>query len=197
MTSTKGTVFFFFPRKSLGGTHSLTLGTFRFFFFPCFGKKKKQAFFFFFPGKVCKPLTQLRDGKPPKKGQKRTKTAPFVQFQIFSLLFFFFPKIWIKILFFFFSQEKFTRHSLTRFQRAEKKKNSAGKKKNTIFTHSLVFSRKVANFKLFRVKKKIRYLWPDIKQKEIKLGPHKEPLKMVHLRGIKTFRGSKMSKNQR
>ena len=68
--STKGTVFFF-PRKSLTPTHSLVFREFSFFFFSGFLEEKKTDVFFFFPGKVCKPLTRLRDGQPPKKGQKR------------------------------------------------------------------------------------------------------------------------------
>ena len=97
----KGTVFFF-PRKSLGGTHSLVLG----------------LFCFFFPG------------YPEKKNN---------------------PKFGPNVFFFFLLQEKFTRQSLTRFERPEKK-NSPGKK-NSIFTHSLEKPQKCANFKLFRGKK--------------------------------------------
>ena len=67
LITTKGIVFF--SRKRLGGTHSLTLGNFCFYFFRVLEKKKQAVFFF--PGKVCMPLTQLRDGQPPKKGQKR------------------------------------------------------------------------------------------------------------------------------
>ena len=123
----------FFPGKSLPPlTHSFW-EIFVLFFFPFQEKKKKHLVFFFFPEKVCKPLTQLWDGQPPKKGQNRLKIALFVDFQIFSLFFFFLPK-WATFLFFFFSQKKFARHSLTRFQEAEKK-NSAGKKKHNF--HSL------------------------------------------------------------
>ena len=45
------------------------------------------------------------------------------------------------------------------------------------------------------MKSKKLFLGEDIKQKEIKLGPQMEPLKMVQLRGIKKFRGSKMSRD--
>ena len=65
------------------------------------------------------------------------------------------PKFGPNVVFFFLLQEKFTRHSLTRFERPEKK-NSPGKK-NSIFTHSLEKPQKRENFKLFPVKK-IRYL---------------------------------------
>ena len=78
--------------------------------------------------------------------------APFVEFQFFSL-FFFFPKTWIKILFFF-SQEKFTRHSLTRFQRAETKKKQHRKKKKHHFYSLTRFSTKSCKFQSFPGKKK-------------------------------------------
>ena len=60
-------------------------------------------------------------------------------------------------MFFFFPQEKFKgTHSLK--IRGRKKKNSVGKKKNSIFTHSLDFCPKVVKNKLFQGNKKIRYL---------------------------------------
>ena len=123
----KGIVFFF-PGKDWGVlTHSLW-AIFVFFFRVL---EKKNKLFFFFPGKVCMPLTQLRDGKLQKKvknGKKRHLLSNF----IFFSLFFFFP---VKSCFFF-SQEKFTRHSLTRFQRAGKKKQRRKKKTPFLLTHS-------------------------------------------------------------
>ena len=68
--------------------------------------------------------------------------------------FFFFPQKFWEIFCFFFSMEKFTPHSLTRFQNRWKKKNRVGKKKNSIFTHWLDFCQKVVKIKLFRGKKK-------------------------------------------
>ena len=117
----------------MGGTHSLTLGNFC-FFFSVFWKKKKTSCFFFFPGKVCMPLTQLRDGKLQKKvknGKKRHLLSNF----IFFVVFFFFP---VKSCFFFFFPRKSlpVTHSLD--FRGREKKNSVGKKKKTPFllTHS-------------------------------------------------------------
>ena len=75
-------------------------------------------------------------------------------------LFFFFPTFFQLFLFFFFPRKSLkSTHSLDFLGR--KKKNSSGKKKNTIFTHSVDFCPKSANFKLFRGNKKIRYLWLD------------------------------------
>ena len=72
-------------------------------------------------------------------------------------------------LVFFFSQKKFKVHSLTQKLGSEKKKKQLRKKKkNTFFTHSLEKPRKVVKNKLFRGKKKIRYLWGY----GIKLGQH-------------------------
>ena len=128
----------FFFRGKVWGVLTHSLWALFVFFFSVFWKKKKQAVFFF-PGKVCKPLTQLRDGKPPKKGQKRTKTAPFVEFQIFSLLFFF-PKIWIKILFFFFPGKVHTplTHSISE---GGKKKTAPEKKKHNFYSLTRFFTK--------------------------------------------------------
>ena len=86
-----------------------------------------------------------------KKGPKRSKKGKLFGFSNFGGVFYFFPKNFENGLFFFFL-EKFTLHSLTHFQRAEKK-NSTGKKNNTIFTHSLDFCPKVVKNKLFQGKK--------------------------------------------
>ena len=73
------------------------------------------------------------------------------------LRFFIFSFFRVKKTFFFFT-EKFTlRLTHSFFQKAEKKK-TALEKKNTIFTHSLDFSRKVVKNELFQGNKKIRYL---------------------------------------
>ena len=70
---------------------------------------------------------------------------------------FFSQKIGPKVFFFFLLQEKFTRHSLTRFQRPEKKKQP--RKKKTAF--SLTHSKNHKNVQIlnFSGEKKIRYLW--------------------------------------
>ena len=120
---------FLFPRKRLGGTHSLDLGNFCFFLFPDFGKKKTSCFFF------------------PRK-----------RLQAFRC-YFFFPKKIPKLCFFSFPRKRLhVTHSLE-FQ-GRKKKTAPEKKKNSIFTHSLDFPQKSANFNLFRGNKKIRYLCP-------------------------------------
>ena len=60
-----------------------------------------------------------------------------------------------------FFQGKFEPYTHTQFQREEKK--PAQEKKNTIFTNTPDFFKKVAIFKLFPGKKKIRYLWVGVK----------------------------------
>ena len=73
-------------------------------------------------------------------------------------LFFFFPTFFQLFLFFFFPRKSLkSTHSLDFLGR--KKKKTAAEKKNTIFTHSVDFCPKSANFKLFRGNKKIRSLW--------------------------------------
>ena len=151
-TYTKGTVFFFFTRKSLEGTHTLVLGIFCFFFFSVNSTKKKTNCFFFFPRKSLHATHSTEKIQLAKKGKKRQKNGIFCpkngifcRFSVFSLFFFFsYQK-----LFFFFSLEKFTHYSLTRFSEAvKKKKTGPEKKKNTIFTHSLVYRQnpKILNF---------------------------------------------------
>ena len=61
--------------------------------------------------------------------------ALFVEFRFFSL--FFFPKKFPKILFFFFSQEKITRHSLTQISGPGKKNTAPEKKTSFLLTHSI------------------------------------------------------------
>ena len=72
---------YFFPRKSLGGTHSLTLGN---FFFRVRGEKKNKLFFrknwtkfcfFFAPGKVYPSLTHSISEGGRKKNSAGKKTA--------------------------------------------------------------------------------------------------------------------------
>ena len=64
----KGTVFFF-PRKSLHGTHSLEFGI---FFFSTFRKKQyTNYFFFFFPRKSLEATHSIFFGYLQKKVQKR------------------------------------------------------------------------------------------------------------------------------
>ena len=59
-------------------------------------------------------------------------------------------------MFFFFSQEKFEPYTHTQFQRAEKK--TGQEKKNTIFTNTHDFFKKVVIFKLFLGKKYGTYI---------------------------------------
>ena len=86
-----------------------------------------------------------------KKGPKRSKKGKLFGFSNFGGVFYFFPKNFENGLFFFFL-EKFTLHSLTHFQRAEKK-NSTGKKKHHF--HSLTrFLPKSSQKQTFPGKKK-------------------------------------------
>ena len=133
--------YFFFTRNSLPPlTHSI-FKNFVFYFFT-FWKKKYKLFFFF--RKSLQATHSPEERIPTKKGPKHVF---FVIFSHFGCFFFH------QHFLFFFSQEKFTTHSLTPLQEAEKKK-TAGEKKNTIFTHSVDFCPKCAKIKLFRVKKK-------------------------------------------
>ena len=142
---------FFFTRKSLEGTHTLVLGIFCFFFFPSTVQKKKTNCFFFFPRKSLHATHSTEKIQLAKKGKKRQKNGIFCpkngifcRFSVFSLFFFF---SYQKLFFFFPRKSLPTTHSLD-FQRPEKKKNRAGKKKNTFFTHSLVYHQnpKILNF---------------------------------------------------
>ena len=129
--------YFFFPRKSLGGTHSLNLGNFC-FFFPILEKKNK-LFFFSQEKFACHSLSweTVNLQKKVKTGKKWHFLSKFIFFRCF-----FFPQKFLPNSVFFFSQEKFTRHSLTRFSGPEKK-NSPGKKKTPFsLTHSF-FHQKV------------------------------------------------------
>ena len=120
---------FLFSRKSSPLTHSLNSENFVFFLFPFFRKKKTVL------GKVCKPLTRQKNWMSPKKGQKRSKKGKKCSFSHFGRVFFSFKKVcFFLLLLFFFFLEKFTLHSLTHFQRAEKKK-STEKKTHFSLTH--------------------------------------------------------------
>ena len=91
-----------------------------------------------------------------KKGPKRSKKGKLFGFSNFGGVFYFFPKNFENGLFFFFL-EKFTLHSLTHFQRAEKKKQRWKKKTPFSLTHSIFaekwskmnFSRKIKRYGTF------------------------------------------------
>ena len=127
----------FFPRKRLGGTHSLDLGNFCFFLFPDFGKKKSC---FFSQEKIAShSLTRMTVDlqKKVKTGKKWHFLSNFGFFRCY----FFFPKNFPK--FCFFSQEKITRHSLTRISGPEKKQP---RKKKQHFYSLTRFSPKKCKF---------------------------------------------------
>ena len=107
---------------------------------------------FFFSRKSLQPLTR--------------KQLCFAIFSDLSCLFF--PTFFQ--LFFFPRKSLKSTHSLDFLGR--KKKNSSGNKKNTIFTHSVDFCPKSANFKLFRGNKKIWYLWLSLWQTQVLIIRH-------------------------
>ena len=134
---------YFFSAEKFGGYSLTHFGHFSFFFFPCFGKKK-QAVFFFSQEKFASHSLSWKTANLTKKGQKRAKTALFVDFQFFSLLFFF-PKTWIKILFFFPSKSSHATHSLD--FRGRKKKTAPEKKTPFLLTHSFFHEKlQILNF---------------------------------------------------
>ena len=125
----------FFPGKVCG---PLTYSNLRnLIFFPAGGKKKV---FFFFTEKVCSPLTQSSEIFHRKINRK---CVVFYDFEISRVFFFSSESV--------FSSGKFYT-SLTHLISKAGKTNRAGKK-NSIFTHSLHFCRKVGKNKLFRGKK--------------------------------------------
>ena len=131
---------FFFTGKSLTPlTHSFS--EIFVFFFPVFVKKKIPVYFFF-PRKSLK-ATHSAEGQLPKRNRY------FCTFAVF----FFFPTKINKNVYFFFSQEKFITHSLTRSQGPEKKKTGAEKKKH-IFDSLTRFFPKSVDFQTFPGKKK-------------------------------------------
>ena len=111
----------------MGGTHSLTLGNFC-FFFPCFGKKKKQAVFF--PRKSLHATHSAERRSTSKKRSKTVKNGTFCRISFFSL--FFFPA---KSCFFFFPGKVYP--SLTHsISEGGKKKTASEKKTPFLLTHS-------------------------------------------------------------
>ena len=137
---------FFSPEKFV--PHSLDrFGRILWFFFP----PKKYKLYFFFQEKFESHSLE-KNNIICKKSSKNGKLDNFRRFSSFGGVFFF-PTIFC----IFFSQEKFTFHSLTHSQGAGKKIQQ-WKKKYTIFTHSLDFCPKMEKVKLFPKKKK-RYLW--------------------------------------
>ena len=125
----KGTVFFFSPEKF--APHSLTRFLGNCFFFVFHVLEKKTPVFFSAEKFAGHSLAKKNDIS--KKRSKNVKKREFLHFFKFLRCFFFLPQIVFFSLVFFFL-EKFTPHSLTRFQRAGKKKQ-AGKKKHHF--HSL------------------------------------------------------------
>ena len=132
------------------------MGNFCFFLFPDFGKKNKL---FFFPRKRLQATHSPERRSTSKKRSKPVKNGTFCRISVFFVVFFF-PKNFPKLCFFSFPRKRLhVTHSLE-FQ-GRKKKTAPEKKKNSIFTHSLDFPQKSANFNLFRGNKKIRYLWTE------------------------------------
>ena len=119
--------------------HSLTRFWEICFFFLFLPAWKKNSCFFFLPRKSLSSTHTIF-----RNVQRKIKRE-YVVFHDFEILGkFFFPPQSVFFLVFFLL-EKFTTHSLTQFQQAEKK--------NRIFTHSLDFCRTVRKNKLFREKK--------------------------------------------
>ena len=144
--------YFFISAEKIRGYSLTRFGQF-FFFSSRFWKKKSSCFFF--QEKIASH-SLTRETVDLQKKVKTGKIWHFVSNFSFFRCSFFFPKKFPKFCFFF-SQEKITRHSLSRISGPEKK-NQPRKKIQHFYSLSR-FSPKSANFNLFRGNKKIRYLW--------------------------------------
>ena len=121
--------FFFRGKVYMALTHSISVNFD--FFSSLFGKKLYKLFFF--PRKSLE-ATHSIFFYICRKRSKKGKLYSFLKFFSFWRCFFF-PTNPKKKVFYFFSQEKFTRHSLTQSQEPEKK--TAPKKKTAFsLTHS-------------------------------------------------------------
>ena len=110
---------FFFPRKRLGGTHSLDLGNFCFFFFPAQEKIASHS--------LTRETVDLQ--KKVKTGKKWHFLSNFGFFRCF-----FFPqKISQNSVFFFFPGKDYTSLTHSNF-RAGKKKTAPEKKKQQFYS---------------------------------------------------------------
>ena len=136
-TWNKGTVFFF-SRNSLPPlTHSI-FENFVFFFFHFLEKKNTNCFFFFSQEKFA----ATHSSEERIIYRKKVKNPYVLQF-FHILVVFFFPNIFSTFSVFFFPQEKFKVHSLTRFFGPEK--NSSGKKKHNFHSLSRFLPKKCKN----------------------------------------------------
>ena len=146
----------FFSAEKIGGYSLTRFGQFLFFFISRFWKKKKTSCFFF-PRKRLQATDSPERRSTSKKRSKPVKNGTFCRISVFFVVFFS-QKISQNSVFFLFPGKDYTSLTHSNF-RAGKKKTAPEKKKNSIFTHSLDFPQKSANFNLFRGNKKIRYLW--------------------------------------
>ena len=120
------------------------------FFWLFFSPKKIDQMLFFFPRKSLQATHSAERRSIYKKRSKQVKNGTFCQILVFFVVFFS-QKILPNSVFFFPGK---IHPSLTPSIFRGRKKKTAPEKKNSIFTHSLVFPPKGANFKLFRGKKK-------------------------------------------
>ena len=131
--------YFFFPRKSSPVIHSFKSQNA--VFFSREAEKKNTSRFFSITGKVHRSFIWIL-----------RKSVFFTK-----LVVFFFPRIFVWFLFFFFHGKVHMSFIHSILEAGKKKHNP--EKKNSFFIHSFDIPQKVHKNELFRGNKKIRFLW--------------------------------------